>query len=349
MMTPNKKRLYTLLALAALFVILTLCNKFLTTYHMRIINLIGINIGLVVSLNLTNGFCGVFSLGHAGFMAVGAYVSAILALPLAKKALILPALPHWLGTLELNFLLSIIIGGTAAALCALIIGFPVLRLRGHYLAVATLGFLVIIQVVITQLQDFTRGARGINGLHQFTNYWWVWIFTCLTVYVVWRIVNSAYGRSMMAIREDDLAAEAMGVNLASARLLAFCVGAFFAGVGGSLWGHLITVVTPLSFSYDRTFLLVVMSVIGGMGSITGGVVGASIMTLIPELLRNLEVGITIGSISIPPLYGLSQIVLSIVLIIVIILRPKGIVGSREFSWDLLCKSSDSGREEYNAN
>ncbi len=337
MMNLQKKKLYTLLALVALFVILFICNMLLSPYHMRIINLVGINIALVVSLNLTNGFCGVFSLGHAGFMAVGAYVAAILSLPLAKKAIILPELPKWLGSVELSFLPSLIIGGLVAAICALIIGYPVLRLRGHYLAVATLGFLVVIQVVITQLQDFTRGARGINGLTQYTNTWWVWIFTCITIYVVWRIINSAYGRGMMAIREDDLAAEAMGVNLTKYRLLAFCVGAFFAGIGGALWAHLITVVTPLSFSYDRTFSLVVMSVIGGMSSITGGVVGASLMTLVPELLRNLEVGITVGGISIPPLYGISQIVLSVVLIIVIIVRPKGIVGSREFSWNLFKK------------
>ena len=337
MMQPAQKKLYTLLALVALFGVLFLCNQVLSPYHMRIVNLVGINIALVVSLNLTNGFCGVFSLGHAGFMAVGAYIAAILSLPLAKKALILPELPQWLGSVELSFLPSLIIGGLVAAFCALIIGFPVLRLRGHYLAVATLGFLVIIQVTITQLQDITRGARGINGLTPYTNTWWVWIFACITIYVVWRLINSAYGRGMLAIREDDLAAEAMGIHLAKYRLLAFCVGAFFAGIGGALWAHLITVVTPLSFSYDRTFNLVVMSVIGGMGSITGGVVGASLMTLVPEMLRNLEVGITLGGISIPPLYGLSQIIMALVLIIVIILRPKGLVGSREFSWDWLLR------------
>jgi len=335
MMSAAGKRLCTLVALAALFAVLAVLNSVLSPYHMRIVNLVGINIALVVSLNLTNGFCGVFSLGHAGFMAVGAYVSAILSLPVAKKAAVLPDLPAWLGSFELSFLPSLVIGGVAAALCALVIGYPVLRLRGHYLAVATLGFLVIVQVVITQLQEYTRGARGINGLVQYTDVWWVWIFACLTVFVVWRIVNSAYGRGMLAVREDDLAAEAMGVDLTKHKLIAFCTGAFFAGVGGSLWGHLITVVTPLSFSYDRTFLLVVMSVVGGMKSITGGVVGAAVMTVVPEMLRNLEVGVTVAGLSVPPLYGLSQIVLAVAMIIVLILRPKGLIGPREFTWDLL--------------
>ena len=303
---------------------------------MRLVNLIGINIALVVSLNLTNGFCGVFSLGHAGFMAIGAYVSAILSLPVAKKALILPDLPVWLASFELNFFMSLIAAGAAAAVCALIIGFPILRLRGHYLSVGTLGLLVIVQVTITQLQGITRGARGINGLPPYTNVWWIWGFACLTVYIIWRIVNSAYGRGMLAIREDDLAAEVMGINLTKHKLIAFCMGAFFAGIGGALWGHLITVVTPSSFSFDRTFNLVVMSVIGGMTSITGGIVGAGIMTIVPEFLRSqLETGLTIGGMYIPPLYGLSQIVLAIALIIILIFRPKGIVGRREFSWSLL--------------
>jgi len=330
------KKIPTIIALAALFVILGILNSTLSSYHMRLVNLIGINIALVVSLNLTNGFCGVFSLGHAGFMAVGAYISAIISMPVAKKAVILPDLPAWLASFELNFFFSLVIAGLIAALCALIIGFPILRLRGHYLSVGTLGFLVIVQVTITQLQDITRGARGINGLPPYTNVWWIWGFACLTVYVIWRIVNSAYGRGMLAIREDDLAAEAMGVNLTKHKLIAFCTGAFFAGIGGALWGHLITVVTPSSFSFDRTFNLVVMSVIGGMSSITGGVVGASVMTIVPEFLRSqLESGMTIGGTYIPPLYGLSQIVLAIALIITLIFRPKGIVGRREFSWSFL--------------
>jgi len=335
MTAPARKKIYTLIALVLLFVTLGVLNQVLSPYHMRIVNLIGINIALVVSLNLTNGFCGVFSLGHAGFMAVGAYVSALLSLPLAKKAVVLPDLPAWLAGIELGFLPSLVIGGLAASLCALIIGYPVLRLRGHYLAVATLGFMVIVQVSITQLQTFTRGARGINGLPPYTDVWWVWGFAVITIFVVWRIVNSAYGRGMLAIREDDLAAESMGVNLTLHKLLAFCVGAFFAGIGGSLWGHLITVINPLSYSYDRTFMLVVMSAVGGMSSITGGVIGATLMTFVPEMLRNLEVGITIGGMSIPPLYGISQIVLAVTLIVVLILRPRGIAGKWEFSWDLL--------------
>ncbi len=346
-MLSRRDKLYTGIALIIFLGLLGILNNTLSGYHMRLINLIGINIILVVSLNLTNGFCGVFSLGHAGFMAVGAYVSAILALPLTKKALVLPELPTWLGSIEVNFLLSLIIGGLVAAFFALLIGYPVLRLSGHYLAVATLGFLIIIQVLITQLSHITRGARGINGLISYTNVWWVWGTVIVTIYAVWRIVNSSYGRGMLAIREDDLAAESLGINLTSHKLLAFCVGAFFAGVGGALWGHLITVVNPLSFDSNRTFNLVVMSVVGGMGSITGGVIGATLMTIVPELLRNLEVGITIFGMSIPPLYGLSQIILAGALILVIFFRPHGLVGNWEFNWNFLKKSKNISKTTQN--
>ena len=319
---------FLLLATGALYIL----NQCLSPYYMRIINLIGINLILVVSLNLTNGFCGIFSLGHAGFMAVGAYMTAILTIPAAKKAFLLPQLPGWLAALQLPFLPALLLGGLAAACCAYLIGYPVLRLRGHYLSVATLGFLVIMQVCVTQLDGLTRGARGLNGLEPFTNIWWVWAGVILTVYVAVKLIHSAYGRSMVAIKEDELAAECLGVNLAAHKLLAFCISAFFAGIGGALWGHLITVITPGSLSYSQTFNLVVMSVVGGMSSISGGVVGALLMTLVPELLRNVEQGVTLFGMSLPPLYGLSQVILAIALILVILFRPNGLMGRQEFSW-----------------
>jgi branched-chain amino acid transport system permease protein len=332
MMQTQTGRLWTgaflVLATGALYFM----NQWLSPYHMRIINLIGIHLILVVSLNLTNGFCGIFSLGHAGFMAVGAYMTAILTIPAAKKAFLLPQLPGWLAGLELPFLPALLLGGLAAALCAYLIGYPVLRLRGHYLSVATLGFLVIMQVCVTQLDGITRGARGLNGLEPFTNIWWVWAGVILTIYVSVKLIGSAYGRGMVAIKEDELAAEALGVNLTAHKLLAFCISAFFAGIGGALWGHLITVITPASFSYSQTFNLVVMSVVGGMSSITGGVVGALLMTLVPEFLRNIELGVTVFGLTLPPLYGLSQIILAIALIFVILFRPNGLMGRREFSW-----------------
>lgn len=331
-MLSRLEKTCTLVALALVIGLLALANSFLNQYYLRLINVMGINIILVVSLNLTNGLTGVFSLGHPGFMAVGAYTAALLTIPLRQKAFILPDLPAWLAQAHASFPVALLAAGTVAAICAFLIGYPVLRLRGHYLALATLGFLVIAQVVVTNVPQITRGARGINGLPPETNIWWVYGIAIALIYLSWRLVHSAYGRGMMAIRGDDLAAEALGVNLVKHRMLAFTLGAFFAGVGGALWGHLITVVSPHAFSFAQAFMLVVMSVIGGMGSITGSIIGAVVMTLIPEALRGLEVGTTIAGFHIPPLYGLSQVIYSVALIIVLALRPQGIVGRREFSW-----------------
>ena len=265
-----RDKIYTLIALVGLFLLLGVLNVFLSDYHMRIVNLIGINIALVVSLNLTNGFCGVFSLGHAGFMAVGAYVAAILALPLEKKAAVLPQLPAWLGSVEISFFPALLAGGLVASLCALILGYPVLRLRGHYLAVATLGFLVIVQVFITQLNTITRGARGINGLLPSTNVWWVWGTAVFTIYIVWRIVHSSYGRGMLAIREERPGRGNTGRKFNLSQTGRLLHRSIFAASGVRYWGHLITVVThrfPSPMTGPSN--LVVMSVVGGMSSISG--------------------------------------------------------------------------------
>jgi branched-chain amino acid transport system permease protein len=204
----------------------------------------------------------------------------------------------------------------------------VLRLRGHYLAVATLGLMVIVRVVAINWNSVTRGAKGINGMPAYTNLWWAFGWCVLTVYVVWRLVHSPYGRAMIAIREDELAASARGVNVAGHRILAFCVGAFFAGVAGALWGHLITAITPHSFSFAITFNVVVMLVVGGIGSISGSVIGATLMTLVPEFLRRLETGISFGG---HPLYGLSQIIIAVTITLVMIFRRQGLMGGREIS------------------
>lgn len=330
----RRDKTLTLAALAALAGLLVLMTFLLNDYYLRIVNLIGINIILVASLNLTNGFTGIFSLGHAGFMALGAYASALLTIPPVQKAAALPDLPGWLAGVQAPFAAALIVAGLTAALFALVIGFPVLRLRGHYLAVATLGFLVIVRVLLTNADTFTRGARGISGLPAYTDTWWVYSVAVITIYAIWRLLHSAYGRGMVAIREDEVAAEALGVNLTGRKMLAFCTGAFFAGVGGALWGHLMSVISPNFFSYNQTFLLVEMSVIGGMGSLTGAVVGTTLMTIVPEVLRTLEGGVTIFGVTLPPLYGLSQLILASLLVMVIIFRPQGLMGRWEFSWQL---------------
>ncbi len=298
-----------------------LMRAFLDDYVLSIFNFVGINIILASSLNLTNGFTGLFSLGHPGFMAVGGYVTAILTFPAGRKAMLLPALPGWLAAQEWTLLPATILGGLAASLTALVIGFPVLRLRGHYLAVATMGFLIIAQVLIINMDSYTRGPLGLNGLPMLTNLWWVYLWAVITVYVSWRVKHSSLGRTMLAIRENEMAAQCLGVPLARTRVLALSLGAFFAGTAGGLWAHLITAITPTSFSLVMAFNLVVMVVIGGSGSVTGAVVAASGLTLITEVMRPLEESLE--------MYGINEIILSIGLLLILIFRPQGLFGSSE--------------------
>jgi len=317
-----------LLYVALLAGFIFLAQSTLNDYYLRVLAVMAINIILTVSLNLTNGFAGDFSLGHAAFMSIGAYLSAILTLPVTSKATLIPDLPPWLGQMEVPFAVATVLGGILAALVASVVGIPVLRLRGHYLAVATLGLMVIVRVVAINWNTVTRGAKGINGIPAYTDLWWAYGWAVVTVYVVWRLVNSPYGRAMMAIREDELAAAARGVNVTAHRMLAFCVGAFFAGIAGALWGHLITAITPHSFAFLITFNVVVMLVVGGMGSISGSILGATLMTLIPEFLRRLETGFSLGG---HPLYGLSQIIMAVTITLMMIFRRQGLMGGREIA------------------
>jgi len=259
-------------------------------------------------------------------MSVGAYASAILTLPPATKAAMNAGLPVWLQELTLPFLVATVAGGLLAAALAVIVGVPVLRLRGHYLAVATLGLMVIVRVFANNWQPVTRGARGINGLPPHTNIWWTYAWAILTVYVVWRLVNSPYGRAMIAIREDEMAAAARGVSVFATRLLAFAIGAFFAGAAGALWAHLITAFTPNSFSFAITFNIIVMLVVGGMGSISGSVIGPVLLTLLQQALSRAETMLAVGGV---PLYGLSQITVAILAILIMIFRRQGLMGGHE--------------------
>jgi branched-chain amino acid transport system permease protein len=315
-----------LVYLAVIVALLALAQGGLNNFYLRVLSTIGIYVILSASLNLTNGLTGDFSLGHAAFMSVGAYASAILTLPPATKAAMNAGLPVWLQELTLPFLVATVAGGLLAAALAVIVGVPVLRLRGHYLAVATLGLMVIVRVFANNWQSVTRGARGINGLPPHTNIWWTYAWAILTVYVVWRLVNSPYGRAMIAIREDEMAAAARGVSVFATRLLAFTIGAFFAGAAGALWAHLITAFTPNSFSFAITFNIIVMLVVGGMGSISGSIIGPVLLTLLQQALSRAETMLAVGGV---PLYGLSQITVAILAILIMIFRRQGLMGGHE--------------------
>ncbi len=338
-LNPNTLTLIILLGASFLFVLFTDAYASINPYVVRVITILGINMILVVSLNLSNGFTGVFSLGHVGFMAIGAYVSSILTLSLATKATNLPDLPAWLAHAQFGFLPALIISALIAAFIAFLIGIPLMRLSGHYVSVATLGFLVIVHIVLINWTQFTRGARTFSGVMPYTTIWWVYGWILITIYVVWRIVRSPYGRALLAVREDVIAAQAVGVNILKARLFAFVVSAFLTAIGGGLMAHQLTSFSPATFYFTTTFNQIIMLVIGGMGSISGSVFGTALVTLLSEVLRNAELGVHIGSYKLPPVYGLSQITLAIIFVLIVTLRRKGLMGDREIDWNRLFRKS----------
>lgn len=335
--------LVAILALVILLVLLQVTG--LAFWQGFVVNL-GIYLILVLSLNLSNGFTGVFSLGHIGFMALGAYTSAILTLPLREKQEYLPNLPDWLagvhfdfrlGPFPLGFLTATVIAALLVSLVALVVGLVLMRLSGHFVAVATLGFLVIVRVLLFNADNLTRGSRTFSNVTPYTNLWWVWAWALFAIYIVWRIKRSPYGRAMFAQREDRWAAQSIGIDVMSPRLLAFVVSAFFTAVAGSLYAHFITSFSPSVFYFDLTFKVITMLVVGGMGSVSGSIVGTVLIVGLTEVLRRLE--------DPSQLYGMSGIVLAVLFILIIIFRREGLLGQREIALDRwFMKGGTTGKE-----
>ncbi|GAA0178770.1 branched-chain amino acid ABC transporter permease [Clostridium sediminicola] len=288
-------------------------------YYEGILILIGINIILATSLNLVTGFLGQLALGHAGFMAVGAYASAL--------ATINMNLPIPSG---LQFVISLIIGGLVAALFGLIIGIPALRLRGDYLGIITLGFGEMIRVIIINLK-FTNGARGLKGISMLSNFSNVYWITIITVVVIYTVIHSRHGRSILAIRENEIAADAVGVPTAFYKVFAFVLAAFFAGIAGGLFAHYMSIIDPKKFTFIFSVEILVIVVLGGMGSLTGSVIAAVLLTLLPEALRDFAI--------------YRMLIYSVLLIIMMLFRPSGIFGTKELSIQKLLNRLKGKRSE----
>jgi branched-chain amino acid transport system permease protein len=280
-------------------------------YFLDVLIGIGINITLAVSLNLVNGYTGQFSLGHAGFMSVGAYLSAAVSLFLA---------PTWLGesggtALQqgLMFLLALAAGGVGAAIAGLLVGIPSLRLKGDYLALVTLGFGEIIRVIFQNV-DVLGGALGLNGIPPYTTVFRVLAAAAVTIFVVFCLVNSTYGRGFIATHDDEIASEAVGLNTTSYKIVAFVVSAFFAGIAGGLYGHFKMAITPTGFDFTKSIEIVVMVILGGMGNMVGVILAAVLLTLLPEVLR--------------PIAEYRMILYSFLLIVLMLVRPQGLFNFR---------------------
>lgn len=332
----SKNMLYTIIFLGACALFIFLADRLFDAFSLRVFNLCAIYIVLALSLNLLNGFTGLFSLGHAGFMAVGAYVSALLTMPAPLKEMnyfLLPIVP-WLQHVTIPFLPALIIAGLVSACVGFLIGAPVLRLRDDYLVIATLGFGEIIRVIITNAQSITNGAQGLKGLPRFSTTFAVWAAAGLVVLFMVLLMRSSYGRAMKAVRDDELAAEAMGINVFRVKVTSFTVSSFLAGIGGALLGHMITTIDPKMFTFTLTYNILLIVVLGGVGSISGSVISAIIVTVLMEALRFLDEPINLIFFEIPAMPGLRMVVFSILLMVMIIYRQRGLMGNKEFSWDM---------------
>ncbi len=322
----TKRSYVTPLLLLALTVAgLLLANKYLDTYKLRILNLSGIYVTLGLSMNLINGFTGMFSLGHAGFMAIGAYTVGLLTMPVQMKAMYFfmePIVPV-LANVEWGFFPALLAAGVVAGLFGLLIGAPVLRLTDDYLAIATLGFAEIIRVVFTNTQSITNGALGLKGIPAHTNIWWSWGVAFFSLGFITFLMKGSYGKAFMAIREDEVAARSMGVNLFKHKVMSFTFGSFLAGVAGGLLAALLGTIDPNMFRITLTFNILLIVVLGGLGSIGGTVVSAVIVTVMMEALRFLDESINLGFVQLKGVPGMRMVVFSIILILVVIIRSKG--------------------------
>lgn len=259
--------------------------------------IIGINIILAVSLNLITGFTGQFSLGHAAFMSVGAYTSAILTAKLGYP-----------------FIVGVLGAAIMASIAGIIIGIPTLRLRGDYLAIATLGFGEIIKIILFN-NDSTGGAMGLNDIPRYTNWTWLYFFVILTVLIISNFIKSYHGRACISIREDEIAAESMGVNTTYYKVLVFTIGALFAGIAGALYANYFYFIKPDSFGFMKSIDILVIVVFGGLGSIPGSIVGAILLSVISVFLQ-----------SIPEL---RMVVYAVILFLIMVYRPQGLLGNTE--------------------
>ena len=310
-----------LIGIVLTFVIIQLLisTNIINSYLQATLATICINIILAVSLNLITGFTGQFSLGHAGFMSIGAYTCAIIVMRI-------PTVP--------GFLLGLLAGAVMAALVGILVGLPTLRLRGDYLAIATLGMAEIIKVIFTNL-EITNGAAGLSGIPRFVNWAWLFVFTVGTIWLITNFLKSSHGRACISIREDEIAAEAMGINTTKYKVTAFTIGAFCAGIAGALYASYFYFLKPGTFGFLKSIDVLVIVVLGGMGSISGSILAAILLALISTLLQAFP--------------ELRMVIYSLLLIVIMIFRPQGLMGSREISLSVFSKlrgllPSKKGRE-----
>ena len=306
MNTFNKKNfIINILGVSILFIVINILiqSGMINSYISGILILVCINIVLAISLNITAGCLGQMALGHAGFMSIGAYTAALF-----TKTNLIPGVG--------GYVLALILGGLVAMIIGVIIGIPALRLRGDYLAILTLAFCEIIRVLI-EFFKFTGGAKGLTGIKLNKNFAIIYIIMLLCVFMMYTFMKSRHGRAILSIREDEIASESSGINLTFYKTLAFAYSAFFAGVAGGMYAHYIGILGAKNFDFNKSIDILVIVVLGGLGSFTGSAIGAIVLTILPEMLRGFN--------------DYRMFIYAVMLILMMMFRPSGLLGTKEFS------------------
>jgi len=326
-MNSRTKKAYLLNAIAVLLIYIVFFMlirfKVLSNYFGGVIILTCIMMIMALSLNIVAGFLGEMALGHAAFMAIGAYLGGFTSIAIMNAAPNAPAL--------LVLIVSSLVGGVAAGIAGVAIGTPSLRLRGDYLGIVTIGFGEIVRIFFINFEPM-GGAQGLKGIPRLTNLSYVYWITVLVVFLIFTLGVSKYGRAIMSIREDEIASEASGIPTTKIKVMAFTISSFFAGIGGSLYAHYQGYIDPDKFQFMFSIEMFVIVVLGGLGSLTGSILSAIILTVLPELLR-----------------GFAQyrlLIYSLALIIMMIFRPQGMLGRTEFSLYQLIYVLTNKRETY---
>ena len=345
-MQPRTCRFLVTIGLAVLVIAFPVwAQHSVDPYKLRLLKLITINIIIAEAVNLVNGISGQFSLGHQGFVLVGAYTYALLTVPIAAKA------RYWLYTpliwpfnsIQVHFVPSLLCAGLAAGVVGFLVGIPAFRFIGDYLTIVTLAFGEIVLLLAANLIPLTNGPIGIKGIPDRLNFVWIWALMILTLIFVSRLARSAFGRALKCIRRDERAAEVMGVSLFRHKIITFSLGAAIAGIGGAAIASVFGNIDPAQFSSALTFQMLMIVVIGGLGSIAGAVIAAPLITGFLEWARIFDAGAQIGSIKLPSLPGLRMAILSVLLILVMTYSRGGLLGTRELSWDSLAAAANRVR------
>jgi branched-chain amino acid transport system permease protein len=326
------QRVWPLIALALLLIVIAFATSFAPLVVQRRATYGLIDLIAVVGLYVFVGNSGVLSFGNVAFMAVGAYVSALLTMKSATKSVFLPDLPAFLASAEWPVFPGALVGGSAAALLALVVGWPLMRLSGIAAGIATFSILVVTYIVLGNWTSVTGGQNSLMGLPRYVDLWTAVLWAIAAIVMAFAYQETRSALLLRASREDEDAAQSVGVHVVRHRLIAFVLSGFLSGIAGVLLGHFLGTVRVENFYLDLTFLIVAMLVIGGMGSLTGAVVGAVTIAVLSEVLRQSEIGFVVGTTTIAAPAGVADAILALIMLVIIRFRPKGIAGGRELTW-----------------